>query len=208
MHAHNAHAVIALLAILLSGCATASPATAPPDPPMPAPGFMPGASATVAPAASTQPPAAADCDRTASLSVHTWLGNHKVNDVGTKECDYLVWIANTHKNETIVPLVFQQNMDAFKGTDESTWQALPPIAPGDRYDWQGYVYLVHDPRATIPMARIPKTIVGLKLDDACTAFQAAPGTLGAHGPTVDEPCSADLLLWPDFLTRTIPGPDG
>jgi hypothetical protein len=179
-----------LLAIVLSGCAAAS---------APAPAAT--STLTAAPAPTTTPPLAdpPGCDLTGSLSVSTWLGNHKVNDVGTKECDYLIWIRNTHKTETIVPVVLQQNMDAFQGSDDTKWEALPPIAPGERYEWQGYVYLINEARASVPMARIPKRMVGLRAAEACMALQAAPTTLAAHALTVDEPCSGDLLLWPEFL---------
>ncbi len=202
MDAHKARpALVLLLALLLSGCAADSTTSVDATAPM----------ATLA-SPSTVPPAPeptldpAACDLTASMSVSSWLGNHKVNDVGTKECDYLIWIGNTSRTDTLVPLVFQQNMDAFHGTNETRWEALRPVAPGERYEYQGYVYLVNDPRASVPMARIPKTIVALKLDDACTAFQADPAYLQARAQPLDEPCSSDLLLWPEFRTPTVASP--
>ncbi len=207
MDAHKARPALALLlALLLSGCAadstTSVDATAPTAIPA-APSSVPPAPASPTPEPALDPAA---CDLTASMSVSSWLGNHKINDVGTKECDYLIWIGNTSRTDTLVPLVFQQNMDAFNGTNETHWEALQPVAPGERYDYQGYVYLVNDSRASVPMARIPKTIVAVKLDDACTPFQADPAYLQARAQPVDEPCSSDLLLWPEFRTATVASP--
>ncbi len=205
MDAHKACPALALLlAILLSGCAAASTPAVDANVPTPI-----AASPTLPPPPSASAEAAVDpsaCNLTASMSVTSWLGNHKVNDVGTKECDYLIWIRNTSRTDTLVPLVFQQNMEAFDGTNETRWEALPPVAPGERYEYQGYVYLVNDRRASVPMARIPKTIVAVKLDDACAAFQADPAFLQARAQPVDEPCSSDLLLWPEFLTPSVASP--
>ncbi len=205
MHAHTPRAALALpalvlLAIALSGCGATAPATASPAPvATPAP-------ATAVPAAPTETADPATCDLTGSLDVSTWLGNHKINDVGTKECDYIVTFRNTHRSATIVPLIFQRSMDAFKGSDASAWQPLPPIAPGARYEFQGFVYLINDPRASVPMAGIPQRVVALKLDAACTVFQSDPAYLQGRGLAMEEPCASDLLLWPDFLPATLPGP--
>ncbi len=205
MDALNPRIALVLLAILLNGCAPAPepPAQAPVQPPTLTP--VPPAAPLTVTAQATGDPAA--CDLTSSLFVSSWLGNHKINDVGTKECDYIITFRNMHHTETIVPLVFQQDIDAFKGTDETRWQALPPIAPGARYEWQGFLYLVNDPRASAPMARIPKSVVALKLDPACTPLQTNPAYLQTRAQAMEQPCASDLLLWPDFLPATVPGPD-
>jgi hypothetical protein len=203
MQLHTLRTTLVLLAILLGGCAS-GPAASAAAPAQPATGVATAPKATARPTQTADP---ASCDLTGSLSVSSWLGNHKVNDVGTKECDYIVTLRNMHRTESIVPLIFQRNMEAFKGSDASQWQALPPIAPGGRYEFQGFVYLINDARASIPMAGIPLRVVALRLDDACTVFQSDTAYLQSRGLAMKQPCASDLLLWPDFLPATIPGPN-
>ncbi len=195
-HAHKTRLLLALLmATLLSGCAAASTPAGP----------TPGPEPIAQPSPEPPTPEPSGCDLTGSLQVWARLENHHVNDVGTKECDYMVSIRNAHPSETIVPVVFQREMESFKGTDETRWQALPPLAPGERYEWQGFVYLINDARASVPMGRIPKSLVALKRDAACEALQADAAYLHVRAVVVDEPCSPDLLLWPEFRTHGTPG---